>query len=74
MSNWANARVLERFAPAFVVVTREGTSLQYSSRINRFLELAPGMPSQNVLTMARRGLRAPIAGGAETGRRNRRPG
>jgi two-component system CheB/CheR fusion protein len=60
MSNWANARVLERFAPAFTVVTGEGNSLQYSSRINRFLELAPGMPSQNVLTLARRGLRAPL--------------
>jgi two-component system CheB/CheR fusion protein len=60
MSNWANVRVLERFAPAFVVVTSEGNSLQYSSRINRFLELAPGMPSQNVLALARRGLRAPL--------------
>jgi two-component system CheB/CheR fusion protein len=60
MSNWANVRVLEHFAPAFVVVTSEGNSLQYSSRISRFLELAPGMPSQNVLVLARRGLRAPL--------------
>jgi two-component system CheB/CheR fusion protein len=60
MNNWANARVLEQFAPAFVVVTGEGNSLQYSSRIHRFLELAAGMPSQNVLTMARGGLRASL--------------
>ena len=60
VNNWANARVLEQFAPAFVVVTGEGNSLQYSSRIHRFLELAPGMPSQNVLTMARGGLRASL--------------
>jgi two-component system CheB/CheR fusion protein len=63
MSNWANIRVLDRYAPAFVVVTSEGISLQYSSRINRFLELAPGMPSQNVLVLARHGLRAPMRAG-----------
>ena len=53
----ASARVLERFGPAFVVVTPEGEIVQYSTRIGRFLEPAPGTPSQNVLDMARRGLR-----------------
>jgi two-component system, chemotaxis family, CheB/CheR fusion protein len=60
MNNWANTRVLERFAPAFVVVTAQGNSLQYSNRIARFLEVMPGAPSQNVLLMARRELRTSL--------------
>jgi two-component system CheB/CheR fusion protein len=57
MSNKANARVLEKFAPAFVVVTAEGEIVQFSSHTGRFLEPAPGSPSQNVIVMARQGLR-----------------
>lgn len=53
----ASARVLERFGPAFVVITEEGEIVQYSTRIGRFLEPASGRPSQNVLDMARPGLR-----------------
>jgi two-component system, chemotaxis family, CheB/CheR fusion protein len=53
----ANARVLERFGPAFVVVDAEGLIVQYSSRIGRFLEPPPGLPSQSALDMARGGLR-----------------
>ena len=63
MTSRAGARILERFAPAFVVVDAEGGILQYSSRIGRFLEPAPGLPSQNVLVMARRGLRSLLAQG-----------
>jgi two-component system CheB/CheR fusion protein len=56
-TNRANARVLERFGPAFIVVGADGDIVQYSSRIGRFLEPPPGLPSQNVLDMARSGLR-----------------
>ena len=58
MDNRAGLRILERFAPAFVVVDADGDIVQYSTRIGRFLEPAPGAPSQNVLVMARRGLRS----------------
>ena len=61
MSTRAGARILERFAPAFVVVGTDGQILQFSSRIGRFLEPAPGSPSQNVLVMVRRGLRSHLA-------------
>ncbi len=77
INNWANARILDRFAPAFAVVTAEGNSLQYSSRIGRFLELMAGAPSQNVLLMARPELRASLRGAlkqvVETGRPVERP-
>ncbi len=54
------ARILDRFAPAFVVVAENGTVVQFSSRIGRYLEPAPGPAAQNVLAMARRGLRAHV--------------
>ena len=57
MSNWADRRILERFAPAFVVVTADGNCVQFSNRVGRFLSLAPGAPSQNVMVMAPGGLR-----------------
>ena len=70
--NRANARVLDRFAPAYIVVNAEGDILQYSSHTGRFLEPASGLPSQNVLAMARRGLRphlrAVLKKSVETGR------
>jgi two-component system, chemotaxis family, CheB/CheR fusion protein len=70
-NNRAAARVLERFAPPFVVVNADGEIIQYSSRTGRFLEAPSGLPSQSVLDMARRGLRAPLRSllkqSAETG-------
>ncbi|MDB5392841.1 MAG: methylase of chemotaxis methyl-accepting protein [Rhodospirillales bacterium] len=57
MSNKASVRVLEKFAPAFVVVTADGEIVQFSSHTGRFLEAAPGSPRQNVMMMARQGLR-----------------
>ena len=71
-ANRANARVLERFGPAFIVVGPAGDIVQYSSRIGRFLEPAAGLPSQNVLDMARSGLRlhlrSALKQAVETGR------
>ena len=61
-ANRANARVLERFGPAFIVVGADGHAVQYSSRIGRFLEPPAGQPSQNVLDMARSGLRLHLRG------------
>ena len=78
MTGRAGIRVLERFAPAFVVVNADGGVVQYSSRTGRFLEPAPGSPSQNVLTMCRRGLRAHLGAALKqvvtTGRAIEKPG
>ncbi len=68
----AGIRVLERFGPAFVLVTASGEITQYSSRTGRFLEAQSGLPSQSVFDLARRGLRAPLRSllnrAVETGR------
>lgn len=77
-ANWAQARVLDRFAPPYMVVTADGTNIQYSAHLTRYLELPPGVPSQNALLMARTGLRAPLREAlhqaVETGRLVERPG
>ncbi len=52
-----DARVLERFAPPHVVVNRDGDVIHYSARLGKYLEPAAGQPSQQILAMARAGLR-----------------
>lgn len=60
LSAWANTRVMERFSPPFVVVTADGEAVQFSANVARYLDFPSGTPSQNVLLMARTGLRAPL--------------
>jgi two-component system CheB/CheR fusion protein len=50
-------RVMERFAPAHVVVNSEGDILHFSARTGKYLEPASGTPNRQLLSMARRGLR-----------------
>jgi two-component system CheB/CheR fusion protein len=50
-------QVLERFAPAHVVVNRDGDVVYYSSRTGKYLEATAGAPTRQLLTMARKGLR-----------------
>jgi two-component system, chemotaxis family, CheB/CheR fusion protein len=50
-------RVVERFAPAHVVVNAEGDILHFSPRTGKYLEPATGLPNRQLLAMARRGLR-----------------
>jgi two-component system CheB/CheR fusion protein len=54
------ARVLERYAPAHVVVTREGDVINYSGGTGKYLEAPPGRPSRALMAMARKGLRLPL--------------
>lgn len=49
--------ILERFAPAHVVVNRTGDIVHYSTRTSKYLENAAGTPTRQVVAMARRGLR-----------------
>ena len=51
------AQVLERFAPAHVLVTHGGDILHFSARTQKYLELAPGAPTRQLMTLARRDLR-----------------
>lgn len=53
----AERQLLERFAPAYVVVNAEGDVMQSSGRTGKYLELPAGAPDTNILNMARSGLR-----------------
>jgi two-component system, chemotaxis family, CheB/CheR fusion protein len=51
------ARVMESFAPAHIVVATEGDIVYYSSRTGKYLEPQMGSPSRQLLAMVRKGLR-----------------
>src|SRR5439155_24017105 len=44
------SRVIERFAPAHVVVNREGDVLHYSTRTGKDLDTAAGLPNRQPVT------------------------
>jgi two-component system CheB/CheR fusion protein len=54
-------QLAERYAPPAVIVDERGQILQIHGRTGAFLEPAPGRPALDLLEMARRGLRAPLA-------------
>ncbi|MET1026213.1 MAG: CheR family methyltransferase, partial [Dongiaceae bacterium] len=70
--------VLDRFAPAHVVVNRDGDVVYYSAKTGKYLEAAAGVPTRQLVTMARRGLRldlrAAFREAIETGRTATRGG
>jgi two-component system, chemotaxis family, CheB/CheR fusion protein len=53
-----DAQVLERHAPAHVVVRKEGDVVFYSARTGRYLEPPRGAPSRQLLDLVRQELRA----------------
>jgi len=54
------ARVLEHYSPAHVVVSREGDVINYSGGTGKYLEAPAGRPSRALMAMARKGLRQPL--------------
>jgi two-component system CheB/CheR fusion protein len=50
-------QVIERFAPPHVVVNHDGDVVFYSTRTGKYLEPPAGLPTRQLLTMARKGLR-----------------
>ncbi len=53
----ANRRIRDRFSPAFAVVTGTGEAMHFSPRTGKYLEIAAGSPTANVIAQARTGLR-----------------
>jgi len=68
----AEARVLEGFAPPHVVVSREGDIVHYSARTGKYLEAAAGMPSRQLLSSARSGLRLDLRSALQEALESRR--
>jgi two-component system CheB/CheR fusion protein len=51
-----DSHMLDRFTPPHVLVTRDGDVVYYSNRTGKYLEAAPGAPSRQLFSMARKGL------------------
>jgi len=51
------ARVLDQYAPAHVLVDRDGDVIWYSARTGKYFEAAPGSPTRQIVALARKGLR-----------------
>ncbi|TIS43842.1 PAS domain-containing protein, partial [Mesorhizobium sp.] len=49
--------LVERYAPAYVIINADGELMHSSGGTGKYLELAAGAPDHNVFSMARRGLR-----------------
>lgn len=58
----AERQILERFGPAHAVVNAQGDVLHISARTGKYLELSAGTPDNNIIAMARPGLRLDLRG------------
>ena len=54
--------LIERYAPALVLVDAKGRVVYFHGPVSDFLELPSGEPTRDVLSMARNGLRAKLRG------------
>jgi two-component system CheB/CheR fusion protein len=68
----AARRMMERYAPAHVVVNSAGDITHASSRTSRYMELAEGRPTHKVTDLAKRGLRSAIRNLLESARQSGR--
>jgi two-component system, chemotaxis family, CheB/CheR fusion protein len=65
-------RIMERYAPAHVVVNLDNDIIRSSSRTGKYLELAEGVPSTKVTDLAKRGLRSAVRSVLEGARGTRK--
>ncbi|MDR6773204.1 chemotaxis protein CheB [Azospirillum sp. BE72] len=67
------ARVLERFAPAHVVVNQNGEVVYYSANTGKYLQAPPGAPNRQLLALARKGLRLDLRGALHEAMQTHKP-
>jgi two-component system CheB/CheR fusion protein len=67
------ARVLDRFAPAHVVVNQDGEVVYYSANTGKYLEAPSGVPNRQMLAMTRRGLRLDLRGALHDAMQTQKP-
>jgi two-component system CheB/CheR fusion protein len=54
------SQVIDRYAPPHVVTNREGEIVFFSSRTGHYLETPAGVPTRNLLNLARKGIRLDV--------------
>ncbi|MGE0577733.1 chemotaxis protein CheB [Reyranella sp.] len=63
LQSLAERQLLDRYAPAYVVINSDGELLHGSARTGKYLELPPGAPRMDIFSMARPGLRPDLRAG-----------
>ena len=66
-------RLLERYGPPSIVVTDEHNIVHLSERANRFLQVAPGEPTRDLLKLVRPDLRPDVRSALHEAARAHRP-
>ena len=69
----AEQLLLQRFAPASVLINQEGDILNFIGRTGKYLEHATGKTNVNIYAMAREGLRNELAGAIRKAKQNYEP-
>jgi two-component system CheB/CheR fusion protein len=59
----AERQLLDRYAPAYVLINTDGELIHASGRTGKYLELATGTPKTDIFSLARRGVRADLRAG-----------
>ncbi|MCF8221975.1 MAG: PAS domain-containing protein [Bacteroidales bacterium] len=73
IQNLAEQLLLQRFAPASVLINTEGDILYITGRTGKYLEPAAGKANMNIYTMARQGLRNELPGAIRKAKQSTEP-
>jgi two-component system CheB/CheR fusion protein len=69
----AERQLLDKYAPAYVVINAEGELIHASGRTGKYLELPAGTPNTDIFSLARRGLRADLRAGVHKAASSKQP-
>jgi two-component system CheB/CheR fusion protein len=73
IQTFADQLLLQRFAPASVLINQEGDILYITGRTGKYLEPAAGKANMNIYAMARDGLRNELSGAIRKAKLNYEP-
>ena len=73
LADLVERKILEAYAPAAVATNEQFAALYFSGPINRYLQIAPGEPTQDVLSMANEVLRPKLREAIARAFRAKRP-
>ncbi len=73
IQTFADQLLVQRFAPASVLINQEGDILYITGRTGKYLEPAAGKANMNIYAMAREGLRNELLGAIRKSKQNYEP-
>jgi two-component system CheB/CheR fusion protein len=73
IQTFADQLLLQKFAPASVLINQEGDILYITGRTGKYLEPAAGKSNWNIYAMAREGLRNELSGAIRKAKQNYEP-